>query len=128
MKTRDDLLAVIEGQHDAIDTLFAMLIELTRKHTPKKPFFPSQSGDVWQAALAGADVMRTEAIFAARREQGRTLTFDDLRDALVRCGEQARDGMHHEHGDCPATFACGAIVGELCSLGMPPDGVEEVTA
>jgi len=43
----DELLAACEAQHDAIDTLFAMLIEC------KTGFFPSQSGRPWDALLQG---------------------------------------------------------------------------
>lgn len=42
-----DLLAACKMQHEAIDTLFAMLIEC------KTGFFPSQSGRPWEALLQG---------------------------------------------------------------------------
>ena len=51
---------------------------------------------------------------------------DRLRAALVSIGEQATVGLEHGHGDCPATFACSAILIELCSLDMLPDGWIEV--
>ena len=44
---RDDLLAACEAQHEAIDRLFAMLIEC------KKDFFPSKSGQPWKALNQG---------------------------------------------------------------------------
>lgn len=44
--------------------------------------------------------------------------------ALVSIGEQACGGAFTEHGDCPATYACSAIIAELIHLGMPPKGVE----
>jgi len=49
--------------------------------------------------------------------------IERLRAALVRIGEQACGGTFTEHGDCPATFACSAIITELIDLGMTPKGV-----
>lgn len=50
---RVTLLAACKAQHDAIDTLFARLINLTCDHTPHSPFMPTKSGDLWKAAQAG---------------------------------------------------------------------------
>jgi len=52
--------------------------------------------------------------------------IEKLRTALIHIGEQACEGMFTEHGDCPATYACSAIITELIDLGMPPKGVEPV--
>src|SRR4051812_22993780 len=46
-----DLLDACKAQHVAIDQLFAMLISLTSKS--EQPFYPSRSGQPWQAVLAG---------------------------------------------------------------------------
>lgn len=42
-----DLLAACKAQHEAIDRLFAMLIET------KPGFFPTESGQPWAAGLQG---------------------------------------------------------------------------
>lgn len=42
-----DLLSACEAQHQAIDILFALLIELDRQ------FFPSKSGTPWEAIVQG---------------------------------------------------------------------------
>src|SRR4051812_42418119 len=48
-----DLLAACQAQHEAIDRLFAKLIVLTRDHTPDDVFFPSKSGQPWDAIQLG---------------------------------------------------------------------------
>jgi hypothetical protein len=48
-----DLLAACKAQHDAIDRLFAMLIQITRTSRDVEPFFPSKSGQPWEAMQAG---------------------------------------------------------------------------
>lgn len=44
------LLAACKAQHEAIDRLFAMLIEVTGD---RQPFYPSESGQPWEAVLIG---------------------------------------------------------------------------
>lgn len=53
-----DLLAACKAQHEAIDRLFCQLILLTREHTPNEAFFPSKSGQPWEAAQLGATAIR----------------------------------------------------------------------
>lgn len=48
-----DLLAACQAQHEAIDRLFAMLIVLTCDHTPADMFFPTKSGQPWEACQLG---------------------------------------------------------------------------
>lgn len=48
-----ELLAACKAQHEAIDRLFAMLIGLTREHTPDAHFFPTKSGQPWGACQQG---------------------------------------------------------------------------
>jgi hypothetical protein len=48
-----DLLAACQAQHEALDRLFAMLIVLTREHTPDDVFFPTKSGQPWEACQMG---------------------------------------------------------------------------
>jgi hypothetical protein len=51
-----DLLAACKAQHEAIDTLFAMLIVATRSDRPSESgmaFMPSKSGQPWEALVAG---------------------------------------------------------------------------
>ncbi|HZO54910.1 MAG TPA: hypothetical protein VFB63_19540 [Bryobacteraceae bacterium] len=45
------LLAACIAQHEAIDRLFAMLIAKTMH--AEKPFYPSESGQPWEAIQAG---------------------------------------------------------------------------
>jgi hypothetical protein len=45
-----ELLAACQAQHEAIDRLFAMLIDLSPRD---KTFYPSKSGQPWEAAVAG---------------------------------------------------------------------------
>lgn len=47
------VLQVLKAQHEAIDRLFAHLIEATRGKLDDRPFMPSQSGQPWAACLAG---------------------------------------------------------------------------
>lgn len=47
-----DLLTACKLQHEAIDILFAMLIEA------KPGFLPSQSGKPWKALLAGNEAIK----------------------------------------------------------------------
>lgn len=47
-----ELLAACKAQHDAIDRLFAMLIEATKDQKPHC-FFPTQCGQPWEAGKAG---------------------------------------------------------------------------
>ncbi len=47
MAAAPDLLAACRAQHEAIDRLFAALIELG------KDFYPSRSGQPWDAMVAG---------------------------------------------------------------------------
>lgn len=57
-----EMLEVLKAQHDAIDILFAMLIDITPY--PKK-FFPSKSGKPWEAILKGNAVIdKAEALRA----------------------------------------------------------------
>lgn len=46
-KQRNELLEACKAQHEAIDRLFAMLIEA------RKGFFPSKSGQPWEALKQG---------------------------------------------------------------------------
>jgi hypothetical protein len=56
-----------KAYHAAIDSLFAMLIEVSRGK-PMAPFFPSQS-PMWATVVAGAEIMReVEAQLAFARE------------------------------------------------------------
>jgi hypothetical protein len=48
--TAPKLLAACKAQHEAIDTLFAMLID---RSPPGKTFLPSKSGQLWDALVAG---------------------------------------------------------------------------
>lgn len=48
-----DLLAACQAQHEALDRLFARLIVLTREHTPDDVFFPTKSGQPWEACQLG---------------------------------------------------------------------------
>lgn len=45
------LVAALRGQHEAIDRLFATLIAKTMH--AEHPFYPSESGQPWEALLAG---------------------------------------------------------------------------
>lgn len=45
------MVLALKAQHEAIDTMFAMLIAKTLHH--EKPFYPSESGRLWEACLAG---------------------------------------------------------------------------
>ena len=45
------LVQALKGQHRAIDSLFAMLIAKTMR--AENPFYPSESGQPWEALLAG---------------------------------------------------------------------------
>lgn len=51
----DALIEVVRAQHHAIDTLFAMLIAKTMY--AEKPFYPSESGQPWEAIQAGKAVL-----------------------------------------------------------------------
>jgi hypothetical protein len=62
-----DLLAACRAQHDAIDTLFAMLIVRDRS------FRPTQSGRVWEALEMGnAAIQMAEARHPVEASQGQT--------------------------------------------------------
>ena len=52
MPTREEILAVLKAQHDAIDSLFALAISLDRK------FMPTKSGHVWDVCLAGNELIK----------------------------------------------------------------------
>lgn len=62
----DELLEVVKAQHNAMDTLFAQLIILTRRHTPEEQYFPSKSGMVWEAMMRGHGIIQRAQ--AAMRE------------------------------------------------------------
>lgn len=47
-----ELLAACKAQHEAIDRLFAMLIEATKDQKPHG-FYPSESGQPWDAIKQG---------------------------------------------------------------------------
>ena len=49
------LIAAVKAQHEAIDRLFAILISKTM-HS-EKPFYPSESGQPWEAIQAGKAVL-----------------------------------------------------------------------
>lgn len=53
MITNAEVLTALREQHDAIDTLFALLINMSRDSVKPKPFFPSQSGQPWRAIRLG---------------------------------------------------------------------------
>lgn len=57
VNTHDDLIAAVKAQHSAIDILFAMLIERT-KDDGNKMFFPTKSGQPWEACLLGNAVLK----------------------------------------------------------------------
>ena len=57
--SQPDLLEACEAQHQAIDRLFALLIEKDEK------FFPSKSGQPWEAIQQG------NAAIAIARKEGR---------------------------------------------------------
>lgn len=50
-----ELLAACKAQHEAIDTLFAMLLAITHRLSdePVEKFYPSKSGQPWAAVLQG---------------------------------------------------------------------------
>lgn len=48
---RDELLAALKSQHNAIDALFAMLIEA------KPGFYPSKTGWIWDACVNGNEAI-----------------------------------------------------------------------
>lgn len=50
----EELVNVIMAQHTAIDRLFAMLIAQSPFH---KTFFPSESGQPWEALLKGNAIL-----------------------------------------------------------------------
>lgn len=54
-KLETELLAACKAQHEAIDRLFAMLIVATRSgHVrTEKGFMPTESGQPWDALVAG---------------------------------------------------------------------------
>lgn len=51
-----ELVAACTAQHEAIDRLFAMLIEA------KKDFFPNRSGQPWEALQLGAKALSNSAL------------------------------------------------------------------
>lgn len=57
-KYEDEVAGIIRQQHEAIDILFAMMIEATRGKLDDRPFMPTQSGKPWQAAIAGAEFIK----------------------------------------------------------------------
>lgn len=64
LEAAPDLLAACKAQREAIDTLFAMLITLTKDHEPHC-FFPSKSGQPWEALVQGnAAVAKATAVCA----------------------------------------------------------------
>lgn len=51
-----EMLRALEAQHNAIDALMAKLITLTLN--TDKPFFPSESGSIWDACVQGNEVIK----------------------------------------------------------------------
>lgn len=59
----DGLIAVVKAQHEAIDRLFAMMIEQTSSGcVPDKVFYPSESGQPWEAIQAGKAVLEAAGV------------------------------------------------------------------
>lgn len=55
----EEILAVLKAQHDAIDRLMVRAIQDNQE--PR--FYPSQSGPIWNAVVAGNDLIkRLEAL------------------------------------------------------------------
>lgn len=52
--TNEEILAVLKAQHEAIDRLMARVISDDRK--PR--FYPTQSGKIWNAVVAGNDLIK----------------------------------------------------------------------
>jgi hypothetical protein len=50
------MLAALKAQHEAIDRLFAELILKTVRD--EKPFYPSESGQPWEAILLGNEAIK----------------------------------------------------------------------
>jgi hypothetical protein len=72
-KVNQELLEACRAQHNALDTLMAQLIILTRRHTPEEPFFPSKSGMPWEAMTrAHAVIQEAERLAANPIVQGDT--------------------------------------------------------
>lgn len=55
VKERGKLIQVVRAQHHAIDMLFATLIYRTKDQ--QTPFYPSKSGEPWDACQRGAVLM-----------------------------------------------------------------------
>lgn len=66
-KFEDDAAEVVRAQHEAIDRLFVMLINATRGKLDDRPFMPSQCGQPWDAAQAGAKLLERLPQDAASR-------------------------------------------------------------
>lgn len=62
------LVQALRAQHEAIDRLFAMLIAKTMH--AEKPFYPSESGQPWDAMQAGKKAIEAVGceLFQPRRE------------------------------------------------------------
>jgi hypothetical protein len=52
-----EILRVLKMQHEAIDRVFALIISKQPLDEPN-PFYPSQSGQPWEAMIAGNDLIR----------------------------------------------------------------------
>lgn len=98
----DQMLSALEAQHRAIDALFAMLISLTAN--TDKPFFPSQSGWIWDATAEG------NAIITKARKIN-IANFPPLTDPPIRelpaAEPRVETGPVQFGSDWPGTFFRG---------------------
>lgn len=105
------LLAACKAQHQAIDRLFCHLILLSHEHTPNEPFFPSKSGQPWEACqLGNAAIKKAEGL-----EMVTEVIVDKL-DPKYESDPAFGDVTKRE------LFAAMALQGLLSQPTMPPDG------
>jgi|SRR5579859_2605846 len=57
MALAPEMAAALKRCHATIDTLFAMLVEATHSGG-MDPFFPSKSGEPWDATIAAHDLIK----------------------------------------------------------------------
>ena len=100
-----ELLESCQAQHEAIDHLFAILIERDRN------FFPSQSGQPWEALLQG-----NAAIAAAEKGGGVEMTLtqpkcqcptkstNDYLATMIGYARQELKARGHEPNACPGDY------------------------
>lgn len=109
------LIDAAKAQHEAIDILFAMLIEVTRSDALREtrvPFMPSESGRPWAALLQGQRAVATADAYmhevhneAELEEAARTKMRDILHaTANVLKGDPGPLKLHSWH-DLPEVAA-----------------------